>query len=237
MTEIKFAILTDIHGNAEALKAVLRDIKKRNVQEIYCTGDLIAIGHQTNEVLEILTSLEDCFIVTGNHDDQLPYPKNHEHTRKHHEWILNNLDQQYIPFLKKLPREIIKQFGSNNFLFTHYALKNKDLLFHEGPFESIKVPSLANMETLFKSYPVFDCIFFGHHHPRQYFKNQKTMYVNPGALGCNSGRKAKYAICTINNKIEIELNEVEFDYDSFIEDFKSTDIPEKEFILNTFFKI
>lgn len=38
---MKIAIISDVHGNLEALKATLEDIKKRNIEKIYCLGDTI----------------------------------------------------------------------------------------------------------------------------------------------------------------------------------------------------
>ena len=40
----KIAIISDIHGNLEALKSVLIDIKKENINNIYCLGDIIGKG-------------------------------------------------------------------------------------------------------------------------------------------------------------------------------------------------
>ena len=37
----KIAIISDIHGNLEALKAVLKDIQERNIDKIFCLGDII----------------------------------------------------------------------------------------------------------------------------------------------------------------------------------------------------
>lgn len=43
----KIAIISDIHGNLEALTSVLDDIKERNINRIFCLGDIIAKGtHQ-----------------------------------------------------------------------------------------------------------------------------------------------------------------------------------------------
>lgn len=60
----KIAILADIHGNSAALKAVLNNIDN-DTEHIYCLGDLFGIGHETDEVLEILSSRNDvsCIIV------------------------------------------------------------------------------------------------------------------------------------------------------------------------------
>lgn len=68
----QIAIITDIHGNSFALRAVLHDIdKQKNIDHIYCLGDLIAIGHETNEVLSQLLARQYISYVQGNHDEAI----------------------------------------------------------------------------------------------------------------------------------------------------------------------
>jgi predicted phosphodiesterase len=43
-----YAVISDIHGNLEALKAVLRDVPEE-VEIIYCLGDVIGYGANPNE--------------------------------------------------------------------------------------------------------------------------------------------------------------------------------------------
>lgn len=82
---MKFAIITDIHGNASALNSVLFEIDKiRDIEHIYCLGDMIGMGPDTNEVLEILFSRNDVSMITGNHDEvvlalikEQEYPESH----------------------------------------------------------------------------------------------------------------------------------------------------------------
>ena len=45
----RIAIISDIHGNREALKTTLEDIKKRKCDKIICLGDIIAKGKFSNE--------------------------------------------------------------------------------------------------------------------------------------------------------------------------------------------
>ena len=51
---MKIAIISDIHGNLEALTATLEDIEKRNVNEIICLGDIIAKGIHPKECLDLI---------------------------------------------------------------------------------------------------------------------------------------------------------------------------------------
>src|SRR5690606_34498798 len=62
------AIITDIHGNSPALRAVLKDISYRGVDHIYCLGDLVGIGPDSNEVIEMLLCQDNISFVKGNHD-------------------------------------------------------------------------------------------------------------------------------------------------------------------------
>ena len=50
----RIAIISDIHGNLEALKSVLNDIKKRDIDKIYCLGDIIAKGSHQQECVDLI---------------------------------------------------------------------------------------------------------------------------------------------------------------------------------------
>lgn len=41
---MKIAIISDIHGNLEALEAIINDIRNSNIDEIICLGDTIGLG-------------------------------------------------------------------------------------------------------------------------------------------------------------------------------------------------
>ena len=43
------ALISDIHGNLEALEVVLDDIKKQGIEEIFCLGDIIGYGPKLRE--------------------------------------------------------------------------------------------------------------------------------------------------------------------------------------------
>ena len=48
------AIITDIHGNLEALEAILKDIKTQEIDEVICLGDTIGIGPNSKECIDLL---------------------------------------------------------------------------------------------------------------------------------------------------------------------------------------
>ncbi len=54
---MKIAVLSCIHGNLEALEAVLRHIKGQQVDKIYCVGDLVGYGPYPNQVVDRIREL------------------------------------------------------------------------------------------------------------------------------------------------------------------------------------
>ena len=241
---MKVAIITDVHGNASALKAVLRDIEARqDIEFIYCLGDMVGIGTDTNEVLELLFSRDNVFMITGNHDEAVlaaikgePHPQGHIHVKEHHEWIAERLDPAFIPRLEQLPRRIEQTMDHHRVLFTHYHIEPDKLDVHisQNPFSKIVEPSLANMEALFWDRPA-SLIGFGHHHPLHLFQNDRTIYLNPGSLGCNHEPTAPYAVVLVERGgIEVELISVPYDNTFFLQSYHRLQVPESEFILKAF---
>ncbi|MFD6209302.1 metallophosphoesterase family protein [Peribacillus sp. NPDC060253] len=241
---MKVAIITDVHGNASALNAVLRDIDQReDINHIYCLGDMVGIGPDTNEVLELLFSRNDLSMLTGNHDEAVlaiingePHPEGHIHVKEHHEWIAQRMHWNFIAKLENLPRTIQNTINDHSVYFTHYHMEPKKLDEHisHNPFSKIVEPNLYNLERLFKDQH-HDLIGFGHHHPIHHFKNDRTIFLNPGSLGCNREPVAPYAIVTIENTgIQVNLEQVIYDNSSFLLSYKSLQVPEHEFIIRAF---
>ena len=64
---MRYALISDIHGNIEALDAVLKDIKGAKVDEVICLGDLVGYGANPNECVAA-TREAAAAVVAGNHD-------------------------------------------------------------------------------------------------------------------------------------------------------------------------
>jgi len=63
----KIGIISDIHGNYEALKVVLARLDAMNVTEIYCLGDVVGYYSQVNECCDELRK-RNIPCLMGNHD-------------------------------------------------------------------------------------------------------------------------------------------------------------------------
>jgi diadenosine tetraphosphatase ApaH/serine/threonine PP2A family protein phosphatase len=64
---MRTAILSDIHGNLEALEAVLESCRTSGVEDYVCLGDLVGYGASPNACVERVRALADR-VVAGNHD-------------------------------------------------------------------------------------------------------------------------------------------------------------------------
>jgi predicted phosphodiesterase len=64
---MRYAILSDIHGNVDALKAVLRDIESHNVDTVICLGDIVGY-YPDPELCVKLVKKYVTYSVAGNHD-------------------------------------------------------------------------------------------------------------------------------------------------------------------------
>ena len=64
---MKIGLISDIHGNYEALTAVLGELDKMNISEIYCLGDVVGYYSQVNECCSELIA-RNIPSLMGNHD-------------------------------------------------------------------------------------------------------------------------------------------------------------------------
>lgn len=68
MMSARIAVFGDLHGNANATRAVLQDIDGAGVDRMYCLGDLVGYGAEPNEVIDLIRD-RDIPTIMGNYDD------------------------------------------------------------------------------------------------------------------------------------------------------------------------
>jgi predicted phosphodiesterase len=66
VTFLKRAIISDVHGNLEALEAVLADIASQGIDEIDCLGDIVGYGPNPRECVDRVMRCR--VTILGNHD-------------------------------------------------------------------------------------------------------------------------------------------------------------------------
>lgn len=235
--EKKIAIISDIHGNYSALKAVLNEIDlEQNIDHIFSLGDMVGIGYETNEVLDLLFSRNNISFVMGNHDEAIldiiagreVYSKGKE--KEHHKWIASRIDQKFIYLLSQIPYRQMKNYNGINFLFVHYHLN------HQNTFIKVdKEPTEKKLDFHYQTTNT-DVVCFGHHHVVHFFKSKERFYINPSSLGCHYKPLAPYIILTVGDdgEISVSFREVPYDNKDFLLGYQTLQVPDSDYILDVF---
>src|SRR3989338_8269203 len=75
----RYAIISDLHGNIQALEAVLADIEQQGADGLICLGDLVGYGANPVEVIDTVRGTKingvETVVLRGNHDDALLNPQ------------------------------------------------------------------------------------------------------------------------------------------------------------------
>ncbi len=123
------AIISDIHSNVEALQAVLRDIDKHHVSEIYCLGDVIGYGPNPRECVDLVMRCK--MVLLGNHDQGAMFDPEgfNGPAERAIFWTRSQLEsspegrqsrEKRWEFLAERPRS----FRENGFLYVHGSARN-----------------------------------------------------------------------------------------------------------------
>ncbi len=70
MTRVRWALLADIHGNLEALRAVLQDLEDWPAHRLICAGDIVGYGPDPEACLDLLAE-RAAVCVAGNHESMV----------------------------------------------------------------------------------------------------------------------------------------------------------------------
>ncbi|KAB2641480.1 MAG: hypothetical protein DVB25_01695 [Verrucomicrobia bacterium] len=179
----KIAILSDIHANEPALKAVLREVVQSKAGRVVCGGDVVGYGANSNACVSRLRAVgADC--VMGNHDfytnhirrDRAALPANQD-WRKNPVWAgvedaARTLSDDNAAWLRTLPRELPIPGG----VLAHAALHHTE----EWPYLRSLRDALPTLECLRESARGIG--FFGHTHRQEVFVNPSSA-VTPEWLG------------------------------------------------------
>ena len=103
---MRIALISDIHGNLEALNTTLNDIKKRNIDKIYCLGDIIAKGTHQQECVDLVrTNCE--VVIKGNCDEYYSRPSipddKPEMEKMRFSWNTTKINADAKAYLQNLP--------------------------------------------------------------------------------------------------------------------------------------
>lgn len=181
---MKIGVMSDIHGNSEALSEVLIDIEKQSVDKIICTGDLVGYGPYPNEVVDVFID-QKISSTLGNHDvATFDMELLNDLGGIAHESIMLTLDilgKDEKNYLKQLPKSI----DCRNFHFVHASPPDNVRGY-------ITRKSVEEIKYLFSQFDSNIC-FIGHTHllAKYYLDGNELKYepMEEGKISLDQGKK------------------------------------------------
>jgi predicted phosphodiesterase len=177
---MKFAVLGDIHGNLEALNAVLKDARQNEVQSYACVGDIVGYNANPSECLALIRQL-NTVCVCGNHDHYCSHSISlndfHPLAANVVDWTRSRLADGDIAFLKSL--RLVRLVSG--FALVHSTLDMPDKWGYV--FDELEAESNFNYQST-------TVCFHGHtHHPAVFEKSGGVRRVEPGVIKIILGKK------------------------------------------------
>jgi len=106
---VKIGVFSDVHGNLEALNAVLGAMEQDGAERIWCLGDIVGYGANPNECAERVRATAEA-VVLGNHDAACAGAEPAEHfnpqARDAVQWTSRHLTDASRAWLRELPLTI-----------------------------------------------------------------------------------------------------------------------------------
>lgn len=207
---MKYALISDIHGNYPALKAVLEDAEKHDVQKYLFLGDYVEDLPWPNEVVDTIRALKSAVVIRGNKEDYLvDIDKLNEEDKIYEQmapmyWNYSELTPDNLNYLLTLPKnaEITDESGdvilishsSQNFYRTpkieafhssNYSVRMQASPFTHGEYlQYARECLLGNIDVMDELKSFGKCVnAFGHNHLQWHMFLGSTLHVNPGSCG------------------------------------------------------
>jgi predicted phosphodiesterase len=226
---VKYAILSDLHANIEALSAVLATVNEDGVNGVVCLGDIVGYNASPNECIGVVrASRFRC--IAGNHDRAAVGTKDTKNfgasAKAAIEWTRDVLTDDNRDYLRSLPSTLVVD---GEFLVVHGAL-------HPDPNDDLHLSTDSRVARSFSELATgrfgSKVCFFGHTHrpviyegdargfrriERESCRLSSAAYylINPGSVGQSrdGDERAAYALFDTATRT-LELRRIEYDVES-----------------------
>jgi len=227
---LQVAILSDIHGNFDALSAVLDELEQQEIQKIIVAGDSTGPTMQ-NHVFKALLE-KKAILIRGNGEQrivrknraqiperqwsQIPYTGNR--------WAYNDLEPSFKTYLEFLPdQRVVEYEGTNSIRVVHGSPLDTNnahgILPEQTSTDSqkiVRVHRTISIEDAVQGLTE-SVLVCGHTHRPWVHRIEDKLIVNPGSVGnpCNGDPRADYAVLTWSkDQWSVEHKAVSYDLES-----------------------
>ena len=227
----QITIFGDIHANLPALEAVLADIDRRGLTNLYCLGDLVGYGTFPNEVITIIRE-RNIPTLMGNYDQGVGQDsddcgcayKTAEAKalgERSITWSNAHTTPENKQYLRQLAEHIPVQLGELNILLVHGSPRRINEYLYEDRPE-------ASLERLFDGLEA-EVLVCGHTHlPYHRVLGSGRQVINAGSVGKpkDNNPQASYLILTTEEgKLQVEFVRVPYDVERAAQAIEATDMP------------
>jgi putative phosphoesterase len=232
------ALISDIHGNTQALRAVLADVRVRGIEAVYCLGDLVGYGPDPNGAIDLISN-EDIPTIVGNYDDGVGWERGDcgcfyataEAKRigeVSYAFTVGEVTDDRKAFLRGLPRERHLTLDGTTVHLVHGSPRklNEYLLRDRAERTFLR---LAEAET-------DDVLVFGHTHDPWSRMIGGVLFVNVGSVGRpkDGDPRAMYTVLRASEQaerdpppVEVEAARVAYDVEATASGIEAVGLPQE----------
>jgi len=223
MTE--YVLLSDVHGNADALESVIE--REGEDSNYLILGDLMGLMAQPSRVVSIIRSLENTQVLAGNHDHSIfhedrGHVNSSELSRFEYDHTMDTLSEEQIAWVRQLSYFDVIERDGQRICLTHAMPWPDQASGYESGNAGIKKRDLPHIASAVSD--DYDWVFHGHTHTQYELDAEPwthdVHFVNPGSLGYQG-----YYATVDTESGEVELKSVEID-DSSLKEHISSVLPE-----------
>jgi len=233
---MKIALISDIHGNAVALEAVLKDIRRQGAERIAILGDICFRGPEPKRALEMVQTLvheHNALVIKGNvdewtvrsfHPGEVPELWL-EGLKREREWCVSRLSKEDLVWLQALPQDLHLSLSETLTLHAFHATPHSlfDVVWPDASSDQIGSTLIRDDQA--------HIVAYGHiHHPYIRFVRGKAI-LNTGSVGLpfDGLPLSSYILLeTDGQTYSTALVRVPYDVERVVQQYISQDYPEAE---------
>lgn len=237
---MRYALISDVHANLPALRAVLDDIARRQVATTYHLGDLVGYAPWPNETVALLRE-HGIPGIAGNYDSTVGTdykhcgckyedPRQEELSHVSYEWTRKHVSPTTKEFLAGLPFRIdLKPLGGHiarpTVILVHGTPTLNTLYWTEDRPDSfcLQMANIAGAKA-------GDVLAFGHTHKPWYRQVEDIHFINTGSVGRpkDGNWRAGYVLLDVDEAgVKVEFVRVDYDLEATMQGIRGSELPDE----------